>query len=172
MSITLIGMPGCGKSTIGRMLAARLGLSFIDLDDYIREKEGRDTGEILEKEGEKKLKEYEEAYALSVPLKNVVLAPYGSIVFSEQAMRRLTKETIVIFIDVSSVELEKRIGNDSIRTRRIIGLDEKGWDGVYSERLPLYRKYATHTVVADRLTEDAVLAEVVSLLCTTQQTTK
>lgn len=155
--ITLIGMPGSGKSTVGKVLAERIGFNFLDLDIYIKEKEGLDVGDILQKSGVDALMGIEENYLLSVSLLRTVLAPYGSVVYYPRAMNRLKDETTIIFLKVSVEELRQRIGDNPERTRRIIGLQEKGWDDLYEERLPLYQKYADITIDATMLDEREVV---------------
>lgn len=84
-NITLIGMAGAGKSTIGKLLAKKLNFKFIDSDKYIEEKEQMSLQKILDKYGDEKFIKIEEKRVLELlPLKNCVISPGGSIIFSKK----------------------------------------------------------------------------------------
>lgn len=142
--ITLIGMPGSGKSTVGRILADRLGFNFIDLDNLIRDKEGKSHSDIAEEKGDSELSRLEEVYTLGLNFDKTVFAPGGSIVYSSAAMEKLRQETSVIYLLTSIDAIRKNLG-DGINQRGIIGFKEKGLEGVFAERRPLYEKYAHFT---------------------------
>ncbi|HUZ92799.1 MAG TPA: shikimate kinase, partial [Candidatus Paceibacterota bacterium] len=93
--ITLIGMPGSGKSTIGKLLSKRLSFRFIDLDLFIKEKGGESHDTIANVQGESALLGLEEKYALALDLDRAVFSPGGSIIYSKKAMEKLRKETAV-----------------------------------------------------------------------------
>ena len=160
--ITLIGMPGSGKSTIGKLSAAKIDFDFLDLDVYIAANEKKNVATIVRENGEVPLISLEEKYALEVPLVDTVLSPGGSIVYSPRAMERLQKETTVIFLDVSLEEIRRRL--DNIAERGIVGLREKSLEELYRERVPLYRKYAHATVDATKLSEGEIVEKCVKLL--------
>ncbi len=88
-TISLIGMPGAGKSTVGVVLAKLCGLAFVDTDLAIQSHAGATLQDILEREGYLHLREIEEGILLGVALENAVIATGGSVVYSEVAMRRL-----------------------------------------------------------------------------------
>ncbi len=160
-SITLIGMPGSGKSTIGKLLAGKLGFQFLDLDVFIEEQEGKNTGEIARERGDTALLQIEERCALAVPLNRVVFSPGGSIVYSARAMERIRQATTIIFVDVPLAELHRRIDPDLVQNDRgIIGLREKGLDGLYAERAPLYQKFAHYTVACAGLAEEDIIQRI------------
>lgn len=137
----MIGMPGSGKSTVGRLLAERLKFRFIDLDNFIKEAEKKSHAEIAKEKGDSELMRLEELYTLNLDLEDTVFSPGGSLVYSRPAMRRLMKDTLVVHLDVPCEEIEKRIG-DKAASRGIVGFAEKGLVGVFRERHPLYQANA------------------------------
>ena len=155
-------MPGSGKSTIGRILAQCIGYDFLDLDAHIALKEGEKVSDILVARGDAALSQLEEKYALEVPLHKTVFSPGGSIVYSPRAMKRIQKQTKVIFLDVPVSEISERIKNTP--ERGIIGLRARSLEELYQERLPLYQAYADYTVCVTRLTEQEVIEAVCQLM--------
>jgi shikimate kinase len=143
--ITLIGMSGSGKSTIGKLLALELGYHFVDLDDLIKEKEGRSHAEILDEKGEDELLHLEEKYTLELNLMKTVFSPGGSIIYSAMAMEKLRRETTVIYLDLPLEIIKERLGND-VNCRGIVGLKEKGIAQLFSERVPLYQSCAHYVI--------------------------
>ncbi|MDR3546709.1 MAG: shikimate kinase [Candidatus Pacebacteria bacterium] len=156
--VTLIGMPGSGKSTIGQLLAQQLGLLFLDLDIYIAAQEKKKVAAIIGERGDTVLAQLEEKCALLVPLDDTVFSPGGSIVYSAKAMERAQSETDIIFLDVSLEEITKRLENAA--ERGIVGLREKSLEELYNERLPLYQEYADHTVNAIIPNSGSILREI------------
>ncbi len=134
-SITLIGMPTSGKSTIGKILAEKLGYNFIDLDDLIKEKTGKSYDEILEQDGEKKLLDLENKYTLELDFENldIIFSPGGSIIYSPEAMEKIKKETKIIYIELP--------------------LKERGLKKLFEERDLFYRDFADDIIKADGFKE-------------------
>ncbi len=161
--ITLIGMPGAGKSTIGRMLATRLGFSFVDLDNLIRDREGKTHSQIAREKGDAELSRLEEFYTLGINLEKTVFAPGGSIVYLPLAMEKITAETKVIYLDTPLEMIAENLGYQ-IDQRGIIGLKEKGLAGVFAERRPLYERYAYDRINCRGLKPDEICERLASLL--------
>ncbi len=157
--ISFIGMPGAGKSIIGKQLAGLLGWDFVDLDDLIREKEGQDLIEIIQERGERGFVELEETYALRLDLANTVFSPGGSIIYSPRAMDRLQSETDVIYLDWPLEEVKKHLG-DNLETRGIIGLALNGLDNLYKERVLLCQKLAHHTIQCANLNQEEIIDKI------------
>jgi len=158
-SITLIGMPGAGKSTIGRKFAKKIGFKFIDLDVFIKEKEGKSHTTVLDSKGSEALCALENKYAMQLPLKDTVFSPGGSIVYSSDAMKRLRNETIVINLELPLATIKGRL-SFNMEGRGIVGLKEKGIAGLFKERIPLYRKFAHYTIKCEGLNENAIINEI------------
>ncbi|MCB1731211.1 MAG: shikimate kinase, partial [Halieaceae bacterium] len=88
-TISLIGMPGAGKSSIGVILAKRCGLRFVDTDLDLQVRAGATLQEILERDGFQRLRQLEHEVLLAIDLAGAVIATGGSVVYSADAMRRL-----------------------------------------------------------------------------------
>lgn len=140
-----MGMPGSGKSTAGRTLAEKLGWNFIDLDIYIKEKTGRGHEVILDKDGEKALLALEEKLTLEIDMNRVVFSPGGSIIYSPAAMKKLKKETLIVYLKTPLAVVKKRLSG-IIHLRGIVGLEEKGTTRLFKERTRLYEKAADMAV--------------------------
>ena len=139
-SIVLIGMAGVGKSTIGIALAEDLGFDFIDVDDYILQKDGKRIQEIIDGEGEEALLQVEKRRMFEIKLPGMVLAPGGSIIYHSDLMDYLKENAVLIYLDDSFANIEAKLvgGLD----RGIVGLRYKSLRQIYEERRPLYFKYA------------------------------
>ena len=146
-SITLIGMAGAGKSTIGRKLAKVLDFNFLDGDTMIEERINQSIQSYLDQHGGKEFTKIEEEVLLSINLDKTVLATGGSAVLSDAAMIFLKKESEVIFLDVSYENISERILN--LSERGLVRGPNQSLQDTYNERLSLYKKYADHTVIND-----------------------
>jgi len=140
-NITLIGMPGSGKSTLGARLAQRLGYRFVD-GDAIIESSGRRLQEIIDRDGEEEFLRIEEAELLKLAGQGQVFAPGGSCVLSSPAMAHLRGLSVVVYLDVPLALLETRLGTDAMARRGIVGLRRMDLGRLYEIRRPLYLRYA------------------------------
>lgn len=161
--ITLIGMPGAGKSTIGKLLAKKLGYKFVDLDFLIKEKEGRSHADILEKDGVEALLGVEEKHTLDLDLDKIVFSPGGSIIYSPEAMEKLKDETRIIYLELPLGDIKKRLGKN-IETRGIVGLKEKGPENLFQERTPLYESFADHIIHCANLEDKKIVEKINEIL--------
>ena len=100
-NIIFIGMPAVGKSTIGVVAAKRLGMRFVDTDLLIQEQEGRLLHEIIEEAGEDGFLAIENRVNRELHVENSVIAPGGSVVYSDEAMRHFKEIGTVIYLRVS-----------------------------------------------------------------------
>ncbi len=139
-TISLIGMPGAGKSTVGVLLAKLMGLAFNDTDLEIQIQAGATLQEIMDSSGHIALRALEEAILLAVPLENSVIATGGSVVYSERIMQRLQQAGPVVFLDVPLATLEARVA--AAPPRGIASDPGCSYVDVFRERTPLYRRYA------------------------------
>lgn len=143
--ITLIGMPGAGKSTVGRLLATRLGYEFYDTDKEIIRRAGLPLHELIEREGIIAFKRLEEEALTALhPASPTIISTGGSVVYSALAMAHLGAISKIVFLDAPLELIEARLKNAG--TRGILGLQEKGLAALYAERYPLYEKYAALTI--------------------------
>ncbi len=143
-NLIFIGMPSSGKSTLGRLLAKELNRPFIDTDDVIRQINGCELHEIMDKDGLDAFKKREEEAICSVELDNTVIATGGSSVYSPAAMKHLKKGGRVIYVAISYDTLEKRVGDPHLRG--VVIAPDKTLRDLYEERVPLYEKYADITL--------------------------
>jgi len=163
-NIVLIGMPGAGKSTIGVMLAKRLGLDFIDTDLLIQKGEQRRLQQILDRDGAARFYEIEEAVACSLMCSRTVVATGGSVVYSKKAMTHLHHLGAVVFLDVPLAELKRRIFD--MDSRGLLMAAGQTYDDLYRERHPLYRKYADLSVSFAAADAEQVVRDITERFCT------
>jgi shikimate kinase len=159
-TISLIGMPGVGKSTVGVVLAKRTGLSFTDTDVDIQVREDRTLQEIMEAEGRPGFLAIEEAVLLEVPLDHAVVSTGGSVIFSDRIMQRLKAAGPVVYLEADLDTLEHRVAANPLRG--IASDSNQTYADVLAERAPLYRQYADITVDATLDSADAVAAAIMA----------
>jgi len=143
-SIVIIGMPGAGKSTIGKLVAESLDWQLLDTDRLIELTTGKSLQKIVDEEGYLRLREIEQSVLSGVSLEEAVLATGGSAVYSVKNMERLLKESKVFFLDVPLEELAARVGDYS--QRGVASSLSQSFQDIYKERVPLYLKYSHHTI--------------------------
>lgn len=157
-NMILIGMPSCGKSTIGVVLAKALGYRFVDSDLVIQEKTGLLLSEIIDSRGLEEFNKIEDEINSSLDYHKAVIATGGSVVYGEHAMEHLRSIGRVIYLELSYEELCDRIGDLTARGVSIkVG---QTFRDLYEERKPLYEKYADITVHISHLS----IREIVYLL--------
>lgn len=142
MNVTLIGMPGAGKSTVGAALARALGYCFLDTDHSIEQVHGnKPLQEIVTSLGNA-FRDIEELIVLkttnTTPLENTIIATGGSVVYGKRAMEHLRRISFVCFLDVPETMLLKRIGG----TPRGISSGGLSFSELFQERRVLYKRYA------------------------------
>jgi shikimate kinase len=158
----VLGPPGAGKTTIGRLLAERLDVPFRDVDDDIVESAGKPISDIFTNDGEPVFRAMEEqAVADGLKTHEGVLALGGGAILSA-ATRELLAGHTVVFLNVGMAEGVKRTGLSSARPL-LTGINPRAtFKALLDARLPLYREVATIEVVTDHLgpeqVVDAVLA--------------
>ena len=155
MNITLIGMPGAGKSTVGVVLAKRMGMDFIDTDLIIQKEYNKTLSEIIDEKGIEEFKKVENDVISKLELDNTIIATGGSAVYGKEAMKHLRDISKVVYIELSEENIEDRLGD--LNERGVVLEDGETLQELYDERIPLYKKYAHIIVNAD----DMVLREVV-----------
>ena len=144
MSIILIGMPSCGKSTLGVLLAKKLGYRFVDCDLLIQEREGKLLHEIIAEKGNEGFIAIENDANSTLNEKNAIIATGGSVVYGEEAMANLKTLGKVVYLKIPYDEMCRRLGDFS--HRGVIIREGTTLHDMYAERAPLYEKYADITV--------------------------
>ena len=146
-NIVLIGMPGCGKSTVGVLLAKALGFDFIDTDVVLQAREQRKLQEMIDDIGIDAFLEKEQSAILSLNCRRCVIATGGSVVYGAQAMAHLARCGKIVYISLPYEEIEGRISN--LATRGVTLREGQTLRDLYDERVPLYEAHAQLTFAAE-----------------------
>ena len=162
--ISLIGMPGSGKSTVGVLLAKRIGLAFVDTDILIQEQERATLAEIIARSSPFVLREIEEQVLLDMPITDSVISTGGSVVYSPAIMARLTAASTVVYLHAQLETVEYRIS--LAPDRGIASPGNHTLEDVYNERVPLYEQYSDLVVDVDHDTPEAITGQIISQLDT------
>lgn len=140
MSVTLIGMPSCGKSTVGVLLAKNLGYKFIDSDLLIQEREGSLLHDIIASEGIDGFLRIENEVNCSITDEKAVISTGGSAVYGREAMAHLKSLGKIVYLKISYETMTARLG-DYIH-RGVVLREGYTLRDMYNERSELYEKYA------------------------------
>jgi shikimate kinase len=162
MNIVLIGMPGCGKSTVGVLLAKSLLMHFVDTDLTIQSIYKKSLSAIIEEEGLDAFKRIENDVLAATDEENAVIATGGSAVYGDEAMEHLGRDGTIVHLDVSLPTIKSRLSD--IKTRGVAIADGLTIDDLYAERAPLYEKYANVTVNCDDKTAEECVDAIVAAL--------
>jgi len=157
-NIILIGMPSCGKSTVGVVLAKALGYRFVDSDLVIQEQTGRLLSEIIDEEGLQRFHEIENRINASLNYHKTVIATGGSVIYGKEAMEHLRSIGRIVYLKLSYETLCERIGD--LTARGVAIKEGQSFEELMKERKPLYEEYAEITVDVN----DLSIREVVHLL--------
>lgn len=163
-NIILIGMPGAGKSTVGVVLAKKLGYAFMDADLVIQGREGKLLHEIIAEQGVEGFWRVEEEVNESIRTDRTVIATGGSAVYGERAMAHYKEIGKIVYLSLPLADIRERLGD----------LDERGVTlragqdlaALYEERLPLYEKYADITVACEGLSIREVVEKIADAILT------
>lgn len=157
-NIVLIGMPSCGKSTVGVVLAKAMGYRFVDSDLVIQERTGKLLSEIIEEQGLLAFNQIENDVNASLRYHKAVIATGGSVIYGEEAMEHLRSIGIVVYIELPIEILQERIGD--LNARGVSIKEGQTFEELFLERKPLYEKYADITISG----ADLSIREIVLLL--------
>lgn len=155
-TIVLVGFMGAGKSTVGRLLAARLGLGFVDSDDEIERVAGTSIAEIFAAGGEGRFRELERSVVQDALNGSGGVVALGGGALGDPATRAALEWTTVVHLDVSFMTAMHRVGDDQRRPLLTKG-DVKA---LFDERQAVYRSAADITVATDDKTPDAIAEEI------------
>ena len=139
-NIILIGMPASGKSTVGVVVAKRLGYEFVDTDLLIQKQEKRLLKEIIAQEGNDGFLKIENQVNRDLQVERAVISPGGSVVYCEEAMEHYKEIGTVVYLRVPFEEIDRRISN--AKNRGVVLKEGQTLKDLYDERVKLFEKYA------------------------------
>lgn len=158
--VVLVGPPGAGKTTVGRLLAQRLGVGFRDTDDDVVALAGMPVTDIFVEQGEQRFRELEQrAVAAALAEHDGVLALGGGAVLHDRT-RELLAALPVVFLDVDLKDAATRIGFNRDRPL-LLGNPRAQWKQLMEQRRPTYEQVASVTVATDGKDPDTVVDDVI-----------
>ena len=157
MSIVLIGAPGAGKSSVGRLLASKLGVSFVDVDQRIEEVVGKPIAEIFADDGESHFRENEESATLELIEGDGVVSLGGGAVLNPRIRAALVGHDVV-WLEVSISQATRRVGMNTVRPL-LLGNVRGRLIELLRERTPLYEEVATARILTDNKRPSEVATE-------------
>jgi shikimate kinase len=161
--VVLVGPPGAGKSTVGRLLAARLGVGFRDTDADVVAAAGKPINEIFFDDGEPRFRELEQAAVVRALGEHDGVLSLGGGAVLAAAVRQALGEHCVVLLDIGLAAAARRTGLS--RDRPVLALNPRAQlRSLLAERKPLYDEVATHTVITDELTPEDVADQVMQLI--------
>ena len=144
--IVIIGMPGSGKTTLGKILAEELNIKFIDMDEYIINKTGKTTVQLFEK-GEEYFRDIEsETCKELAEYDNILISTGGGVIKRKKNVDVLSKEGLIIFLDRP---VDNILGDVDVSFRPLLKDGKEKLLKLYDERYALYNEYAEETVKND-----------------------
>ncbi len=146
-NLIFIGMPAVGKSTVGVVVAKRLGKNFIDTDLLIQEQEKKLLREIIAEVGEDGFLEIENQVNRDLETENAVISPGGSVVYCEEAMQHYKEIGTVVYLQASYQTIKRRI--KSPKKRGVVLREGQTFQDLYNERVRLFERYADVTICED-----------------------
>ncbi len=152
MNYTLIGMPASGKSTIGVILAKKLGYEFIDSDIVIQRETGKKLSTLIKELGIEEFLKLEDSINSSIDAQNTIISTGGSAVYGENAMKHFQDIGEIIYLRTNFEALSERILD--MDKRGVVHKAQQSLKDVYKERGILYKKYATIVVDLDNKSLD------------------
>ncbi len=158
--VCLIGMAGVGKTTVGKLLAERLGWAHVDTDQVMESYFGRSLQAIMDNLGREEFLRAEERLVSAVGFGRTVISTGGSVVYGRHAVHKLRMLGAVVYLKIGLDALMERF--TGIVDRGFVMAEDQTFADVFAERQPLYEAAADFTVATDEQTPaqsvDAILA--------------
>lgn len=161
-NIILIGMPAAGKSTVGVVVAKRIGYEFVDTDLLIQKQEKRLLKEIIAEEGNDGFLAIENQVNRDLDVEHAVISPGGSVVYCEEAMQHYKEIGTIIYLHATYEDIYQRITN--AKNRGVVLKEGQTLKDLYDERVKLFEKYADYTVSEEGLDLEETIDMVLELL--------
>jgi len=160
----LVGLPGSGKSTIGRRLAKALNVTMLDTDVAIEQQTGRRIADIFATDGEKEFRRIEEEVVRAALAEHDGVLSLGGGAVTSPGVREALAGHTVVFLEINATEGVRRTGGNTVRPL-LAGADRaEKFRALMSQRVPLYRQIATIRVNTNRRNPGAVVRYIVSRL--------
>lgn len=160
-NIIFIGMPASGKSTVGVVVAKRLGMDFIDTDLLIQKQENRLLREIIAEQGVDAFLEIENQVNRDLEAENAVISPGGSVVYCEEAMRHYQEIGTIIYLKLSFETIQKRLKDP--KKRGVTLRNGQTLKELYEERIVLFERYADIIIEEDGLNLEETIEKVLQV---------
>lgn len=164
-NISLIGMPAVGKSTVGALLAKKIGYGFQDTDILIQSKEGMTLAQIIDTKGLDGFLDIEAGHIISLGTSFQVIATGGSVVYREAAMARLAELSTIVYLAADLPTLMERL-SDPV-ARGVVFDPDRGLEALYKERTPLYERFCDIKVDCGQMDPDQVTTTLFTALSKT-----
>lgn len=161
-NIVFIGMPASGKSTVGVVVAKRLGYKFVDTDLVIQEVEKRLLKEIIAEEGNEGFLRIEDLVNAEIQEERAVISPGGSVVYCENAMRHYKETGMIVYLHTSYETINNRLHN--AKNRGVVLKDGQTLKDLYEERTALFERYADLTISEEGRDLEETIEEVLRVL--------
>ena len=160
-NIIFIGMPASGMSTVGVVVAKRLGYVFIDTDLLIQKQEKKLLKEIIAEVGNDGFLEIENQVNREVEAEKAVISPGGSVVYCKEAMEHYKEIGTIVYLKVPFKTINKRISN--AKNRGVVLKDGQTLYDLYKERTQLFEQYADYIVSEEGLDLEETIDKVLEL---------
>lgn len=161
-NIIFIGMPASGKSTVGVVVAKRLGYDFIDTDLLIQKQEGRLLKDIIADVGNDGFLQIENQVNRDLEAEHAVISPGGSVVYCEEAMQHFKKIGTIIYLETSYQTICDRISN--AKNRGVVLRKGQTMKDLYNERVKLFERYADYTISEEGLNLEETIEKVLDFM--------
>ncbi|MBP3476366.1 MAG: shikimate kinase [Lachnospiraceae bacterium] len=160
-NVILIGMPGAGKSTVGVVLAKRLGYAFLDSDLVIQSKEGRLLHEMIADKGVEGFWQIEESVNASIEADRTVIATGGSVIYGSRAMEHFKQIGTIVYLKLSLEAIADRLGD--LSERGVTLREGQDLAALYEERIPMYERYADIIMDCENLSIREIVTAIAEL---------
>lgn len=157
-NIILIGMPGAGKSTVGVVLAKKLGYAFMDADLVIQSREGKLLHEIISERGVEGFWQVEEEVNASIQTDRTVIATGGSAIYGDKAMAHYQQIGKIVYLALPLEDIRRRLGD--LDERGVTLREGQDLAALYEERIPLYERYADVRIDCEHLSIREVVEKI------------
>ena len=153
-NISLIGMAGCGKSTLGKAISEKYNLSFVDTDKLIEANWQMTLEEIKKKHGYERVRKSEEEVILDLDKSTQVISTGGSAIYSEKSMKYLKSFSKILYINTPLKTILERINKG--QERGLAVPENLSIEEVYSEREPLYEQFSQHSIDGSKSIDELI----------------